>query len=128
MNPAFDLQYETLRRAMPVAPASLLAVDSLQTGYGGRAAVFGVDLQVETGEIVALLGHNGAGKTAVLKGVFGLLPVLGGSVWFDRHLVGNPVTNVRRGMMFIPSETAVFPGMSVLDNLKLGGITVAAEE
>ena len=102
----------------------------LSAGYGPRQVVFDVDFSVGEGEIVTILGHNGAGKTTTLKSVFGLIRPLSGSVIFrGQEIVGRaPVENVREGMSFTPPERFVFPDLSVLNNLKLGGFTEKSEE
>jgi branched-chain amino acid transport system ATP-binding protein len=108
----------------------LLEVRGLSAGYGPRQVVFDVDFSVGKGEIVTILGHNGAGKTTTLKSVFGLIRPLSGSVLYrGREIVGRaPVENVREGIAFTPPERYVFPDLSVLNNLKLGGFTEKSEE
>ncbi len=103
-----------------------LEVNGLTTGYRRKQVVFGVSLKVEPGEVVAVIGHNGAGKTTSLKAMFGLLPVWSGTVSFEGQVITNspPNLNVRRGIAFIPQERAVFPDLTVAENLDLGGITV----
>ena len=120
---------------MPQPPASsnddspLLQVRGLSAGYGPRQVVFDVDFSVGKGEIVTILGHNGAGKTTTLKSVFGLIKPLSGSVLYrGQEIVGRaPVENVREGIAFTPPERYVFPDLSVLNNLKLGGFTEKSE-
>jgi branched-chain amino acid transport system ATP-binding protein len=108
----------------------LLEVRGLSAGYGPRQVVFDVDFSVAKGEIVTILGHNGAGKTTTLKSVFGLIKPLSGSVLYrGQEIVGRaPVENVRAGISFTPPERYVFPDLSVLNNLKLGGFTEKSEE
>jgi branched-chain amino acid transport system ATP-binding protein len=110
--------------------APLLEVRKLSAGYGPRQVVFDVDFSVKKGEIVTILGHNGAGKTTTLKSVFGLIRPLSGSVVYGgQEIVGRaPMENVREGMSFTPPERFVFPDLSVLNNLKLGGFTEKSEE
>jgi branched-chain amino acid transport system ATP-binding protein len=107
-----------------------MQVHGLSAGYGPRQVVFDVDFTVGKGEIVAILGHNGAGKTTTLKSVFGLIRPLAGSVtYLGREIVGRaPVENVRAGISFTPPERYVFPDLSVLNNLKLGGYTEKSED
>ncbi len=101
----------------------VLQVRDLQAGYGRKQVVFDVDLEVGSGEIVTVLGHNGSGKSTTIKTVLGLFPSMGGEVTF----LGRDVTNVdasdnvKAGMALIPSERFVFPDLNVLDNLLLGG-------
>jgi branched-chain amino acid transport system ATP-binding protein len=110
--------------------APLLEVRGLSAGYGPRQVVFDVDFSVGRGEIVTILGHNGAGKTTTLKSVFGLIRPLSGSVRYrDQEIVGRaPVENVREGISFTPPERYVFPDLTVLNNLKLGGFTEKSEQ
>jgi branched-chain amino acid transport system ATP-binding protein len=103
--------------------ADLLAVEELVVRYGPITAVRGVSLRVQQGEIVALLGANGAGKSSLLNAVAGLVPTSGGRVLFK----GDPVTRlpperiVARGLGLTPEGRRVFPRLSVEVNLRLGG-------
>jgi branched-chain amino acid transport system ATP-binding protein len=103
----------------------MLCIRGLRVDYGPIRAVRDVDLDVEQGEIVALLGANGAGKSSLLNAVAGLLPAAAGSVTFEgRELVGLPAERiVRRGIAFVPEGRRIFPRLSVADNLRLGGAT-----
>jgi branched-chain amino acid transport system ATP-binding protein len=101
---------------------SLLEVSQLQAGYGRTPSLFGVDLRVEAGEIVALLGRNGVGKTTTLRSIMGLTTRTGGSV----SLAGTPVERLpthaiaRLGVAYVPEDRGVFPTLTVADNLRLG--------
>jgi branched-chain amino acid transport system ATP-binding protein len=99
-----------------------LELSNLRVSYGGIAAVKGVSLHVGRGEIVALIGANGAGKTSVLKAIVGLVPLAGGSVrLFGRDLLGVPThRRVALGATLVPEGRAIFAGLSVLENLELG--------
>jgi branched-chain amino acid transport system ATP-binding protein len=103
--------------------ADLLVVEELVVRYGPITAVRGVSLRVQQGEIVALLGANGAGKSSLLNAVAGLVPTSGGRVLFK----GDPVTRlpperiVARGLGLTPEGRRVFPRLSVEVNLRLGG-------
>jgi branched-chain amino acid transport system ATP-binding protein len=103
----------------------VLAVEELRVEYGPIKAVRGVDLRVEQGEIVVLLGANGVGKSSLLNALAGLVPVAGGSVLFEgRELSRLPAEKiVRRGIALVPEGRRVFPRLSVADNLRLGGAT-----
>ncbi len=107
--------------------AVLLDVRNLQAGYGNKTVLQGVSFQVREGEVVAMLGHNGAGKSTTLRTVLGLLPArggevrLGGALWAN----GDPAENVRRGLTLVPQGRGVFPDLTVLENLALGAYTQA---
>ncbi len=105
----------------------LLSVEGLATGYRRKQIVFDVSLEVRAGEIVALMGHNGAGKTTALKAVAGLLPVWGGRVRLGDEAVEQlpSATRVRRGLALIPQERFVFADLTVAENLELGAFAVA---
>jgi branched-chain amino acid transport system ATP-binding protein len=101
----------------------LLSVESVRVEYGAIKAVRGVDLRVEQGELVVLLGANGAGKSSLLNAVAGLVAVTAGSVVFDGHEIAGQAAEriVRRGIALVPEGRRVFPRLSVRDNLRLGG-------
>jgi len=100
----------------------LLAVEELVVRYGPITAVRGVSLRVQQGEIVALLGANGAGKSSLLNAVAGLVPVAGGRVLFrDEPLHRLPPERiVARGLGLTPEGRRVFPRLTVEVNLRLG--------
>jgi branched-chain amino acid transport system ATP-binding protein len=102
---------------------ALLSVHGLEVAYGQVVAVRGVSLDVAAGQIAALLGSNGAGKTSTLRGVTGLVRPRNGTVTFDGHRIENagPTRAVELGMAHVPEGRRVFPGLSVGDNLMLGG-------
>jgi branched-chain amino acid transport system ATP-binding protein len=109
-----------------VSPAPLLAVKDLVVRYGQVEALHGVSLDVYAGEIVALIGSNGAGKSTTLRAISGMIRAESGSVVFD----GQDVTNlrsdqiVRRGLAHIPEGRQIFGDQSVFDNLLLGGVSI----
>lgn len=100
----------------------MLRVRSLTTHYGGIQALKGVSIHVDRGEIVALVGANGAGKTTILNTICGIVPASSGDVTFDGKLVTNmaPERLVRLGLSQVPEGRQVFAPMTVLDNLTLG--------
>ncbi len=104
------------------APDPLLAVRGLEVAYGPVTAVRGLNLDVGRGEIVALLGANGAGKTSTLRGITGLLRPRAGRVTFAGERIDGmgPDRVVARGVAHVPEGRRVFPGLSVTDNLTLG--------
>jgi branched-chain amino acid transport system ATP-binding protein len=106
---------------------ALLSVRGLRSGYGAVEVLRGIDLDVRAGEIVALLGSNGAGKTTFNHTASGLVPVRAGSICFD----GTDLTRahyrdvVRLGLIHVPEGRRVFPNLSVLENLELGSFARA---
>ena len=100
----------------------LLNVEGLNTYYGLSHALQDISIQVEQGEIVALLGRNGMGKSTTLKSIMGLLKPKSGSVLFEgRDLSGFPPYKVARaGIGYVPEERRIFPELSVQDNLSIG--------
>jgi branched-chain amino acid transport system ATP-binding protein len=97
----------------------MLEVEGLEAGYGEAQVLFGVDLDVKAGEVVALLGRNGMGKTTMISSIFGLLPVLRGRVVFEgTDLVGQPPYVIaQRGLGLVPEGRQVFPTLTVEENL-----------
>jgi len=100
----------------------LLQISDLNTYYGASHVLHGISLSVAQGEVVALLGRNGMGKSTVLKTVMGLVKPRSGSVAFDgRDITGYPPFKVARaGVGYVPDERRIFPDLSVMDNLLLG--------
>ncbi|HEY7105765.1 MAG TPA: ABC transporter ATP-binding protein [Acidimicrobiia bacterium] len=106
-----------------VAPA-LLECRGLAGGYGGRAVVRDVDLRVGAGEVVALIGPNGVGKTTTLLTLSGELPALGGDVVFRGAPTKSPLfRRARRGMGFVTEERSVFMSLTAEENLRIAGVT-----
>ena len=104
---------------------ALLNIKDLCINYGMIQAVKGVDFTVEQGEIVALIGANGAGKTSILHTLTGLIPAKSGSIEFDsKDITKMPAHKiVSMGMAHVPEGRRVFADLSVLENLKLGAYT-----
>jgi branched-chain amino acid transport system ATP-binding protein len=103
---------------------TFLEIDRLIVRYGPIVAVQEVSVNVEQGEIVALLGANGAGKSSILNAVAGLVPAAAGRVVFrGEELQRLPAEKiVRHGVALVPEGRRVFPKLSVADNLRLGGV------
>ena len=103
----------------------LLEVKGLNCHYGRIQALNSIDLAVNEGELVALVGANGAGKTTLLKALSGILPTTAGSVLFDGHTITDHGSDkrVRLGIVQVPEGRQVFAPMSVEDNLLIGGYT-----
>jgi branched-chain amino acid transport system ATP-binding protein len=108
----------------------LLRVEGLEVAYGSVQVLFGVDMEVERNEIVALLGTNGAGKSTVLKAISGLVKPIGGRVLFD----GRDITGIegpqaaRLGIVQVPGGKAVFPTLTVAEHFKAGTWLFANED
>jgi branched-chain amino acid transport system ATP-binding protein len=100
----------------------LLEVAGLAAGYLGEPVIDGIDLEVRTGEAVAIIGSNGAGKTTLFRAIAGLLPVMEGRVVLDRtDLTRRPAhRRSRAGIAYVPAERHLFPAMSLKSNLVLG--------
>jgi ABC-type branched-subunit amino acid transport system ATPase component/ABC-type branched-subunit amino acid transport system permease subunit len=101
--------------------AHLLEADGLEAAYGSLQVLFGVDMEVERNEMLALLGTNGAGKSTVLKTIAGLLPPSKGRIVFDgRDIAGLPAEAIaRQGLSLMPGGKGVFPTLTVGENLRL---------
>ena len=99
-----------------------LEIKDLHVSYGGIRALKGVDLTVEEGQIVTLIGANGAGKSTTLRAISGLQKPQSGSILYGgEELVGLPAKEiVRRGIIHVPEGRRVFPDMTVAENLKIG--------
>jgi branched-chain amino acid transport system ATP-binding protein len=100
----------------------LLEASKLEVAYGGIRAVKGVDIAVDRGELVALIGANGAGKTTTLKALAGMLPWAGGTGHFDnKPLREMPLhQRVRQGLVLVPEGRGVFARLSIAENLDMG--------
>jgi branched-chain amino acid transport system ATP-binding protein len=100
----------------------LLEIRELVARYGAVEALHGISLVVAEGEIVSLLGANGAGKSTTLKAISRVIPPSAGEVLFDGvSLAGlNPEDVVQRGIAHVPEGRRIFPGLTVIDNLRLG--------
>ena len=100
----------------------MLNITSVNQAYGGSQILWDVDLTLEKGDCVCLMGRNGVGKTTLLKAVMGLLPVVSGSISFDgRELAGKPAAiRARNGVGYVPQGRDVFPRMTVEENLRVG--------
>ena len=109
--------------------SALLEVSDLQVRYGGVVAVRDVSFEVAPGEVVAVLGANGAGKTSTLRAVTGLEPVADGSVTVDGADVSrsSPERIARLGVAHVPAGRGIFGSLSVGDNLRLGLVGAGAD-
>ena len=99
----------------------MLQLDALKAGHGRSQVLQGVDLAVRCGEIVVLLGRNGAGRTTLLKAVMGLLPARGHVCWMGKEILGLPPHRIARlGVGYVPEGREVFAALTVAQNLALG--------
>ncbi len=107
--------------------SAILEVKALRAGYGRVPVLHGIDFSVEEGEIVGILGHNGMGKTTLLKTLIGLVPAAGGSIHFDGvDITREPAhQRSRLGLGYVPQGRGIFPMLTAYDNLRMG---VAAHE
>jgi branched-chain amino acid transport system ATP-binding protein len=100
---------------------SLLNVQGLRTGYGGIPVVFGIDLEVGEGEVVALLGANGAGKTTTLRAISGMIKAMAGEISFAGRRITNRSADqiARGGVVHVPEGRGIFPSLRVDETLRL---------
>jgi len=105
---------------------STLNVEEINVGYDGMQVIWDVSLEVEGGEIVALVGPNGAGKTTTLKAINGVLPLMSGKIEFKDQRIDNlpPHDVVSTGLAMVPEGREVFPFMSAHDNLDMGAYSI----
>ncbi len=101
---------------------TLLQIKELKVKYGGIEAVRGIDLDVHAGEIVTLIGANGAGKSSTLRTISGLVKPAEGNIIFDgEDITGkDPTQIVSKGLMMVPEGRRIFPNLTVIENLKIG--------
>ena len=100
----------------------MLKVDHLQVFYGNSQALWDVSFEVPKGEIVALIGSNGVGKTTTLKTISGLIKAKSGTITLDGKNIENSssMENVKNGLVLVPEGRRLFPEMTVLENLYMG--------
>ncbi|MFC4277134.1 ABC transporter ATP-binding protein [Achromobacter aloeverae] len=112
-----------MRAAADTDPGILLELRDLHVSYGKTAALHGVNLNVRVGEVVALIGANGAGKSTTLRTISGLLKPTRGEIRYQgRQITGMPADRVvRQGIAQSPEERHVWPAMTVYENLAMGG-------
>ena len=99
----------------------LLEVKNLVAGYGKIQILYDINLSINEGEIVGLIGHNGAGKSTTLRSIFGLLPPQGGQVIYMNHDItfASPAARLDLGIYHIPQENFIFNDLTVFDNLEM---------
>jgi branched-chain amino acid transport system ATP-binding protein len=108
----------------------MLAVENLSVNYGAIRALHQVSCRVKQGEIVALIGANGAGKTTILNTISGIVPSINGSVSFEGEDITRMAAHliVRKGISQVPEGRRVFARMSVLENLEMGGFILPGKQ
>ncbi|CEJ12276.1 High-affinity branched-chain amino acid transport ATP-binding protein LivF [bacterium YEK0313] len=106
----------------------MLEVRDLQAGYGDTPVLFGTSLDVRPGEVVAIVGSNGVGKTTLLRTISGLIRPTGGSITFNGEDIGGKPCHelVERGVIMVPEGRRLFARMSVRRNLELGAYSARA--
>jgi branched-chain amino acid transport system ATP-binding protein len=100
----------------------MLELEGVEAGYGLSRVLHGVSLRADAGEVVSLLGRNGAGKSTTLKSIVGLVAVSGGRIRFDgREITGRPTHEISRlGVGYVPEERRIFSDLTVAENLLVG--------
>jgi branched-chain amino acid transport system ATP-binding protein len=111
-----------------MASEPLLDIRALCAGYGDGDVLHGIDLTVQPGEIVAVLGSNGAGKSTLNRAISGIVRARTGSIRFDGATIERekPAAIVKRGLIHVPEGRRIFPNLSVRENLDLGSYRRAA--
>ncbi|WP_434665588.1 branched-chain amino acid ABC transporter ATP-binding protein/permease [Paraburkholderia sp. A3BS-1L] len=121
---------ETQPAASATSPRPLLRLEGVKAGYAGNTILDGVDLTLNEGEVVAILGRNGVGKTTTLRAATGVAQVTAGRIIFDGHdVTGRPAHEINRlGLAMVPEGRRLFPNLTVSENLRLaarkGGASV----
>jgi urea ABC transporter ATP-binding protein UrtE len=101
---------------------ALLEISGVECGYAGGKVLNGVSMTVERGEIVALIGRNGVGKTTLMRALIGLVPLMAGSIALNGEEIGGsrPYSRARHGVGYVPQGREVFPALTVRENLQVG--------
>ena len=102
-----------------------LSLSNVTAGYGDRMILNGLDLEISEGQRISLIGHNGAGKSTILKAITGQIPVKGGEIRYDGASMKGlaPERRVRHGIVQVPAGRHVFPQLSVEKNLRVGAFS-----
>ena len=109
---------------------TILEIENLETHYGKIHALRGISLSVKAGEIVTLLGANGAGKSTTLKAISGLIRATSGTIrYMGEDITKTPAHDiVKMGLIHVPEGRKIFKGMTILENLELGSFTLKDDE
>lgn len=107
----------------------MLSLDSITAGYTDENIINEVSLRVDEGEMVTIIGPNGCGKSTLMKSIFGLTRMRGGTIQFKgRDITGmRPDQLVQRGLSYVPQERNVFPALTVKENLEMGAIALTGD-
>jgi urea transport system ATP-binding protein len=102
--------------------SALLQLSAVEADIGGSRILRGVNLEVNAGEVVALMGRNGVGKTTTLKSITGLLSIRGGSITFEGQRIDQlaPDVRARAGIGYVPQGRDIFPHLTIEENLRVG--------
>ncbi|MEF8757068.1 MAG: ABC transporter ATP-binding protein [Halobacteriales archaeon] len=108
----------------------LLELEGVRAGYGLTTVLEGVDMAVDRGSVVSLVGRNGVGKTTTLRAIVGNITPSGGTITFDGEDVTEIGTEetIQRGITFVPEERRVFPGLTVRENVEMGKLGASGRE
>ena len=108
----------------------LLTLDNVTTVYDNIEMLRNVDVQVEKGKIVCLLGSNGAGKSTLIKAILGLVKIVDGTITFDGEDITRGKTHkiVRKGISIVPEGKRIFPKMTTAENLRMGAYNEQDEQ
>ena len=106
----------------------VLEVKNLEGGYGAVQILYGIDLYVEEGEFVTVIGPNGCGKSTLIKTIFGIATYYSGEVFYNGTEVSGWRTDqlVNQGIAYVPQVDNVFPSLSVMENLQMGGNSLSS--
>src|SRR3989338_7372523 len=101
----------------------MLTITNLHAGYEQLQILFGVNLEAQLNEITLLVGHNGAGKSTVLKSIFNLVDIYDGQIRINRREITKAPTHecMQHGLVYVPQGRPIFPSLSVRENIELGG-------
>jgi len=107
----------------------ILEVKNLVSGYHNKRVLHGLSFSMEDGEVVGTIGHNGGGKTTLLKSLFGLLSPWEGRVFFRGHEITGrkPGSNVKEGIAYMPQGQGLFPDLTVMENLEISSFGLDRE-
>ena len=107
----------------------MLKLENIESGYGNLQVLFGINLEVNEKEIVAIIGPNGCGKSTTLKTIFNLIQLKKGSIYFNNQNTTNEKTHevVKLGISYVPQGRLVFSTLTIEENLKMGGFLLKKE-